>query len=333
MTEKQIYQYEKYVVDDLNNLKDTIDQYGVAIVKDVLNGEEINRMNIGMWNFLGDITGNFDTPITRDNPQSWKSYSKLMPKHSMLLQHFGIGHAQYIWDIRQNVNVCKPFSKLWNVEPEELLVSFDGASFHFPHEILKRGYFRNNTWLHVDQRFAYNEFDCVQGWVTGYDVRDGDATLTFLEGSHKFHGEFAERFNMKEHKDFKKDWYKLENQAQHDFFMKEKNCLKYCIKCPAGSMMLWDSRTIHSGQEPEKERAEKNFRNIAYVCMTPRSRSTEAFLKKKIKAFNELRMTTHWPHKPKLFPKNPQTYGQPLPNTVPINPPVLSDLGRKLAGF
>ena len=100
MTEKQIYHYEKYVVDDLDNLKDTIDQYGVAIVKDVLNGEEINRMNIGMWNFLGDITGNFDTPITRDNQQSWKSYSKLMPKHSMLLQHFGIGHAQYIWDIR-----------------------------------------------------------------------------------------------------------------------------------------------------------------------------------------------------------------------------------------
>ena len=44
-------------------------------------------------------------------------------------------------------------------------------------------------------------------------------------------------------------------------------------------------------------------------------------------------MTTHWPHKPKLFPKYPQTYGQPMPNTVPIDPPVLNDLGRKLAGM
>ena len=30
-------------------------------------------------------------------------------------------------------------------------------------------------------------------------------------------------------------------------------------------------------------------------------------IKKKQKAFNELRMTTHWPHKPKLFPVHPRT--------------------------
>lgn len=41
-------------------------------------------------------------------------------------------------------------------------------------------------------------------------------------------------------------------------------------------------------------------------------------------------MTTHYPYKPKLFPRFPQTYGAPLPNVVDINPPILNELGRKL---
>ena len=67
--------------------------------------------------------------------------------------------------------------------------------------------------------------------------------------------------------------------------------------------------------------------------MTPRRLSTEANLKKKRKAMEELRMTSHWPHKPKLFPVNPRTYGGELPNVTNIERPILSDIGRRLAGF
>ena len=67
--------------------------------------------------------------------------------------------------------------------------------------------------------------------------------------------------------------------------------------------------------------------------MKPRSQATEANLRKKQKAFNELRMTTHWPHKPTLFPKNPRTYGGPLPNITYVPKPNLTELGLKIAGF
>ena len=67
--------------------------------------------------------------------------------------------------------------------------------------------------------------------------------------------------------------------------------------------------------------------------MTPRRLATEANLKKKRKAMDELRMTTHWPHKPKLFPVNPRTYGGPIPKVTSIQPPHLSELGKRLAGF
>ena len=55
--------------------------------------------------------------------------------------------------------------------------------------------------------------------------------------------------------------------------------------------------------------------------------------KKKQKAFNEIRTTNHWPHKPKLFGKTPRTYGNELPLITSIEPPLLSELGMKLAGF
>ena len=44
-------------------------------------------------------------------------------------------------------------------------------------------------------------------------------------------------------------------------------------------------------------------------------------------------MTSHWPAKVKLFPKNPRTYGNPLPEITSIVKPELTELGKKLAGF
>ena len=88
--------------------------------------------------------------------------------------------------------------------------------------------------------------------------------------------------------------------------MKVKDLKKLCkerkIKCSAGSMVFWDSRTIHCGSEPMKGRNEKKLRNVVYLCMKPRKFSTESLIKKKQNAFQNLRMTTHWPEKSNLFP-------------------------------
>ena len=65
----------------------------------------------------------------------------------------------------------------------------------------------------------------------------------------------------------------------------------------------------------------------------PRRLATEANLRKKQQAFNNIRSTSHWPHKPKLFAKKPRTYGRELPEITPIEKPVLTEIGKKLAGF
>ena len=44
-----------------------------------------------------------------------------------------------------------------------------------------------------------NQLECdtiKQGmWVNAYNTNEGDATLIILEGSHKYHGDFAKEFD------------------------------------------------------------------------------------------------------------------------------------------
>ena len=321
------YRYEEYVFTSKDDLKEKLDKNGVAIVPNVLNEEECLKMRMGMWSDIEHITQQFDTPIKQDDESTWRSWYELYPKHSMLIQNFQFGHTQTVWDVRQNPKVIQPFADIWDTPACDMLCSFDGISFHIPPEKTRRGWFRNN-WLHTDQSYLRNEFECVQGWVTGEDVEEGDATLTFLKNSHNYHKWAAETFNMTD----KADWIKL-TPEMYEKYVEEKGCVQECIKCPKGSLVLWDSRLVHCGKEPDKGRTNQNTRYIVYVCMTPRRLATEANLKKKRKAMDELRMTTHWPHKPKLFPVNPRTYGGPLPKVTSIQPPHLSELGKRLAGF
>lgn len=319
------YEGEKYHTTP-EGIKETVEKYGVAIVPSVLNEGEISLMRNGMWDYLEHVTQNFEKPISRDDSKTWVEYLKLYPKHSMLLQQYGVGQSQFVWDVRQNEKVVDIFSKIWERPKEDLLVSFDGASFHFPPEETNRGWYRN-TWYHTDQSYLRPDFECIQSWVTAYDVDPGDATLAFMESSNIYHEEFAKKFEIKD----KSDWYKHTREEQR--FYEDKGCEEKRVTCKAGSMVFWDSRTIHCGTEAVKKRDEKKLRNVVYICMTPRDRATEANLKKKRTAFENLRMTTHTPHKPKLFPVNPRTYGGPLPNVTQVPKPNLTSLGKRLAGY
>ena len=191
----------------LDTLKTTLEKYGVAILPSILNEEECNTMISEMWDYFEHISQDWTVPLQRNNKESWKEFWKLYPMHSMLIQNHIIGHCQAVWNIRQNPKIIEPFCIIWSCKPQDLLVSFDGASFSMPPEIVNRGWHRKN-WFHTDQSYIRNNFECVQSWVTGTDVEDGDATLAFYEGSHNLHKEFAEFFGVKD----KDDWFQLKKK-------------------------------------------------------------------------------------------------------------------------
>lgn len=316
------YECDKYVT-TIDDLRKTLDKYGVAIIPNVLTVEECASMTDGIWTFFEHITQKWITPINRSDQSTWSQFYKLKPEHSMLIHYWHVGHAQVSWDIRQKEKIINIFAKLWNVSNEELLVSFDGLSFNIPPEITKTGWNDGSTWYHTDQSYLRNDFECVQSWITSEDVNEGDATLAIMEGSHKFHETFAKKFNVDDDVD---DWYLLEPEEE-DFYVK-KGCSYVKIKCPKGSIVFWDSRTIHCGTEALKTRKQANFRSIIYLCYLPRAWTNyDALVDKRI-AFTGMYTTSHWATKALCFTS---TDG----NTKITKPkkPVLTDLGEKLAGF
>ncbi len=314
---------------DLENVTQQLENFGVAVIPNILNEEEITNMRTGIWDTLEYLTVNFEKPIDRNNQETWNTWYELYPSHCMLLQTYSIGHSQFIWDIRQNPKVSNVFSKIWSCNPDELITSFDAVSFHIPPEITGKGWYKNNDWLHVDASYTRKEFECVQGFVTGYDINEGDGSLTFLEGSNNFHGEFADEFNIES----ENDWVMLDQDGL-DFYQ-QKKCERHNIRAKAGSLILWDSRTVHCGMEPSETRLNPNFRLVTYVCMTPRSWQTEETLELRKEALSKLYMTSHCPHRPKLFPKKLYYNGQTIIQTeVPIiQKPNLTELGLKLSGY
>jgi len=320
------YEYDKYVCTK-ETLKNTLQMYGVGIIPNVLDENECEKIVTGIWDYLEHITENWEMPIDRNDTKTWREFYKLYPKHSMLLQHWGVGHAQVSWDVRQNTKIVEIFAHFWECEITDLLVSFDGLSFHLPPEITNRGWNRNKTWYHTDQSFTTPEFKCIQSFITGLDINEGDATLSFMENSNNYHAEFKNRYLIAN----KNDWYKLDSDEQ-EFYI-EKGCNIKNIKCPKGSLVVWDSRTIHCGIEASNKRVLPNIRAIIYLCYMPRILCSQKNLKKKQKAFNELRTTSHYPCDIKLFAMYPHTFGGEIPIITQIEKPILNDLGKLLAGL
>lgn len=317
------YEGEKYFANE-NNVLEIINKYGVAIIPNILNEDECEKMKNGMWDYLEYVSKNFNIPINRQDKNTWNEITKLSPQKSMLFQHWSIGHAQFIWDLRTNEKIVNIFSKIWKKKNEELLVSFDGASFQMPPEETGVGWFNGKNWLHCDQSYTRCEQECIQSWITAHDVNEGDATLAFLEYSHQYFEEVGKHFNLKN----KADWVLLHNN-ELDYYMKKGCQLKY-IKCPKGSLVCWDSRTVHCGQEAMINRKTPNNRCVVYLCYTPRDFASKTTLEKKKKYFKELRTTTHWPHKIKVFTKTPQNFTS---NISQIKKPNINKLGMLLAGF
>lgn len=311
----------------LDDVKRQLDIYGVAVIPNIIDGQNLLNMQTGVWDTVEELTSYMDIPVDRNDPDTWESWYSLLPGHDMLLQTFSVGHSQFIWDIRQNPKVSDVFAKIWSCEPSELISSFDAMSFHVPPEITGHGWYDDDDWYHVDAAYTIPEFECVQGFVTGFNINEGDATLTVLEGSHKYHQYIKTEFDITSDN----DWFRL-NEEQLEFY-KEKGCNRVNIKASAGSLVLWDSRTVHCGMKPLKTRKEPNFRLVTYMCMTPREWCSDEVLQIRRDALTNLYMTSHCPHRPKIFPKIPNVHEDYIPDVPEMSRPKLTKLGKKLSGF
>jgi len=285
---------------------------GVEVVPNVTKRSEefVSRL----W----DWAESRGTGIRKGDKKTQKSKDWFYGKNGIIEYPCG-SHEQVVWDVRCEEGVIQSFAKVHGTE--ELVTSYDRINISRPGKKFnaKGEEKKQKNWAHTDQK-ANEKFNHVQGYVNLIESESDDGGLVVLPGSHKYFKEFHETFPGAKG---------LLTPEQYDWYLK-KGLKPVKVNAPAGSLVLWDSRTVHWNYMPVGER----YRMVVYVCMTPARLLDEKNRKKKQKAFKELRATKHSPHQVYLFPKKPRTWGKDLSKwKVTEKAPVITKRGLQLAGL
>lgn len=185
------------------------------------------------------------------------------------------------------------FQHLWGTT--ELLSSFDSVN------VLRPGKHTVSTddWLHCNQAPLRTGVACIQGILNMVDVGPDTGTLLVKDGSHAAHEQFFATASVltPEEKLRTGDFYKFHPEERK--FYEQFAALPLSAK--AGSLFLWDSRTAHQNVMPANT---DKWRHVVYCCYQPKDMATTADLELKKQAWDELRITTHWPsNNVQIFPK------------------------------
>jgi len=271
-------------------------EHGWAVIPNVIGPDGVESYASRFWDWIES----FGSGIDRNDRATWTS-SNWPPSIRGLIQHYKIGHARFVWDLRTESTIIDIFAQLWGTE--DLLVSFDGACLATPsHKEVKM---QTDSWAHIDQGpHEAGKYEYVQGLVTLSEAGPGLGGLIVYSGSHEMHKRFFERFPKFAKKVGSRNWAKLEPKHREWYF--KHGAKEIQPEGPPGSLILWDSRTVHWAARPAKHMT--HCRMAVYLCYVPRSKASTRDLEKKREAFKQRRMTSHRAAHPTLFPKFPRTY-------------------------
>ena len=259
-----------------NDIKHKLNENGYVIIKDILTPDEIERYKneFHKWkNSIHDLD---------------EIHKKIDPHH--IYKYHQVGHQRHAWLIRTNKKIQNVFKNLWGVN--DLVVSFDGCCY-MP-QYLKN---KDNYWTHTDQSGKKKGVHCYQAFVSL--TKNKEKTLVVYKGSHKLHENYFKEMKI----DTNKDW----NVINEDYIDKIKDTKKI-LKVPAGSLVIWDSRTFHQNQYGNKNTEERIVQYVSYLPKNDRQ-NTPSMKNKRQKYFDEKRTTSHWAYPIHVNSLQPRNYG------------------------
>ena len=264
---------------DISTIINNINTKGYCIIENMLNPNEIFIAKELFYNWINTIH-NFDYLHNKINP------------HNIIKFH-QVGHQEFAWYLRTLPQIINIFANIWNTNVDNLVCSFDGCCY------IKENDNKLNTkcWTHTDQAPKSNGFKCIQGFISLTDNTHN--SFVVYEGSHLLHESYFKEINKS---DDSKNWHLINLD-----YLNTINDKKNILHVPAGSLVLWDSRTFHQNIHSSSNEE----RIVQYICMLPKNNynNSESMKKKRLKYFNELRTTSHWPYPIKVNSLQPQTYG------------------------
>lgn len=273
---------------DINNLsymKKIMDEYGFTVIDNVFSKDECDRLERGVWHCMENNTTYLRVPLKRCNPDTFKSMKKQSNDFNTYNDSM-ITHSDFMWKARQNVNAMKVFAELYGCNMSELITSYGGVSIQPPPEIMLgrhqgKGHHRHCSY-HVEQSPTQTEKRSFQASISTVYIHPGDYTVGFFAKSHLLLKHFGEKFNITD----KANFFQI-SQPEHMKFY-EKRCKQIrMVNCKAGSMVVWDNRTMFSNFRPLPNRKFHNFRTACMLSYIPRSTIPTPQLYKKMEEFRE----------------------------------------------
>ena len=261
----------------------------------------------------------------------WRDMAKIHPQSRELCNQFwpsyfsvgiikdsktGIGQSEFAWECRNQPCVQKAFALVHGCQPSDLITSFDSIGV-YRNPALDPRFKTKNGWLHVDQGTSVSDW-CVQGFLNLIEANEETGGFVCFPGSHSdgSHENLMASVQPSPKNNF------IEVPEGHALWYKTYSLLRI----PAGSLLLWDSKLVHSNTHFRTSPKSRNAltRLVAYTCMVPRERITNQGTRDlREKCVDEGLTTNHWPDRPKLenllYPRH-KSFGElkscALPGTV-----------------
>lgn len=268
-----------------------LEEQGYCVIPEVLSTSEAKALYQRVWHEFIEKAW----PRCRmDDRSNWEEEFPIHEKYGIFKGPSG--QIQVMWDLRQDPRIVDVFAKVWNTN--DLVVSMDGISLMCPPEIRKG---RFDPWPHVDQSLPKEQKsgenkNCppfgfisesslksnpytIQGQFLFEDSFDGDGGFYCIPKSHLKFEEFAP--HLKEEPNIES--WTFNNKFLLDFFTyaKDESGNAYAMKhitAPRGSLILWDSRTVHWNQYPSENRSlieSPRVRMVGYLLYLPKTRLTD----------------------------------------------------------
>lgn len=262
-------------------LRDVLERHGLCLVTDVLGTEECSLME-QLWH--EDLLQVVDSESLRAGGRSpvgdrlqlvqqsglaaWPSdWSSCWGRKGVASEH-GLPHGRFAWSARLHPEVRRVFASIFEVPVDDLAVGVDCVFWAAADTPAAAA---NDEWLHCDQNHLTGlTWPCVQGVLYIWPSDNERASTTVIwPGSHA--GEYAKLLaDPSALKKSGQGGQSLRLGSLHDLELKADLVARGVagarrVPCPRGSLLLWDSRTIHQGWAGGPRLAQP-------VCWEPRSR-------------------------------------------------------------
>lgn len=283
-------------MDTLPNLRSVLDEYGFAIVTDVLTTDEAEEGVSLFWDYLESLGTGIDrnNTDTQDNTRWPPTFSTGILDNPSLCA----GQSRVAWWAR--LKAKQVFSSLYNTE--DLVTSFDTIGIY--REKIKT---KKEMWYHTDSTPLRHEKDhSTQGILNLIDTTEnGEGGLVVLPKSHSLLFQYVIK---------NADWAPLWNdepfwEKYNELLSDNPSLHPVRVGAPAGSVILFYSSVVHCNMPYSTKRTTESHlrRAVVYVCMAPRDRVTDKkWNEKRRQAVVDGATTSHWPDR--IEKKRPPRY-------------------------